>query len=69
MQSSRHSPLLASLALALAAAWPALHVTSAQAAPVPSQEQQAPAQASTVDPMLLAALDQAAQAEKAVVSK
>lgn len=37
MRSPRHSPLLASLALVLAAAWPAFHVTSAQAAPVPSQ--------------------------------
>lgn len=36
MRSPRQQPLLA-LALALAAAWPALHVTSAQAAPVPAQ--------------------------------
>lgn len=37
MRSPRYTPLLAGLALALAAAWPAFHVTSAQAAPVPSQ--------------------------------
>jgi hypothetical protein len=42
---------------------------TASAAPTPSQEQAAPAGASPVDPVVLAALDKAAEAEQAVQSK
>jgi hypothetical protein len=42
---------------------------TASAAPPPSQEQAAPAGATSVDPVVLAALDKAAEAEQAVQSK
>jgi hypothetical protein len=43
--------------------------TTASATPMPQPEQQASVQASPADPVLLAALDQAAKAENVVVSK